>query len=184
MGAKKRMKQTAFQKTKVLIIDLSKGFGGASVRALGLLSGLPAGTGALAALENSPVACEAVRRGLTVFTVGRGKLDPAIGKNIVRLIRSESFNVLDTQNIQSKLWGSLAACLTRTPLVSTLNSYYRMEHHNSPKGRIYQMLESMTRMYTARTIAVSNENKTCLTRDGNKETAVIPNAVDPAITCI
>lgn len=129
---------------RVLIVDLSLGFGGASSRVLTLLKQLPAGSVALAGLENAMVTRYARQYGFPVHIVGKRKTDPMILPNLIRLIRQGHFQVIDTQNIQSKVWASLAAAFTGKTLVSTLNSWYLSEHGGSLKGKVYQRLELMT----------------------------------------
>ena len=109
---------------KVLIVDLSESYGGASARILTLMQNYPAGQIALAVLKGSPVAKYAEEKNLFVIPVGRKKYDVSILFSLVNAIRSFDFEVVDTQNIQSKFWASLSVLLTRTALVSTLNSWY------------------------------------------------------------
>jgi len=171
---------------KVLIIDLSNTFGGASVRALCILHELPEGRGALVSLENSPVTKYAIDSGLKVYTVAQNKFDPRIIFNILKILKKGKYNVLDTQNIQSKVWASFVAGFTKTALVSTLNSYYKLEHKNSFKGRMYQKLETITQIVTDLNIVVSSEIQNHLLEDGIKreDIVLIPNAVDPKISQI
>lgn len=119
---------------KVLLVDLSHQFGGSSTRVLGLLSALPPGQAGLAAIQGSPVFEQAKRMGLIAHPVGKGKTDWRILPNLVRLVREQGYQVLDTQNIQSKFWGSLAALWSGAALVSTLNSWYDFEHGGNWKG--------------------------------------------------
>lgn len=172
------------EESRVLFIDLSNNFGGASVRALKILCRLPENRCALVSLEDSPVTNQAINMGVNVYEVGKNKFDPRIMIHLIKIIRSGNYNVLDTQNIQSKIWGSLASWLTKTALVSTLNSYYRIEHQNSIKGIIYQKLETITQILTDRNIVVSLEIQNYLIADGIgcEDIVLIPNAVDPDIS--
>ncbi len=184
------MTQKSFKKKigspKVLIIDLSNTFGGASVRALSILSQMPQGTGALVSLEKSPVTNHAIKNGIKVYTVAKNKFDPRIIFNILKIIKKENYNVLDTQNIQSKFWACFVSWYAKIVLVSTLNSYYKFEHNNSFKGRIYQKLETISQIVTDRNIVVSSEIQNHLMKDGvkSKDIVLIPNAVDPNISHI
>jgi hypothetical protein len=108
---------------RTLVVDLSTRFGGATMRALDLIKGMPDGQAALAGLEGSPATRRAADLGLEVYTVGRSKCDPLILKRLIRLAQTKGFNIFDTQNPQSKLWGTLAARITKAGLVSTLNSW-------------------------------------------------------------
>lgn len=165
---------------KTLIVDLSERFGGASARVISLLRGLPAGSVALAALQDSPVAREAQKAGCAVHILARRKSDVRILPRLIRVVRQGGFAILDTQNIQSKVWGSLAAALTGRIVVSTLNSWYAGEHGRSSfKGRVYQQLEFLTKWRLARTIVVSREIHAALLEHGYEPTRVdmIYNAV-------
>ncbi len=140
---------------KVLLVDLSHQFGGSSTRVLGLLSALPRGQAGLAAIQGSPVFEQAQRMGLAVHSVGIGKTDWRILPNLVRLIHEHGYQVVDTQNIQSKFWGSLAALWGGAALVSTLNSWYEFEHGGNWKGKLYTALELATNFRLGGYIVVS-----------------------------
>jgi glycosyltransferase involved in cell wall biosynthesis len=154
-------------KIKTLIIDLSERFGGASTRVISQMRAFPDGEIALAALEGSPVAEGANKAGCEVHIVGRRKTDPLIFRRLVQIIRSEGYQLLDTQNIQSKVWGHLAAIRTGIPLISTLNSWYASEHDSGGmKGRIYAGLEFLTNSSLARYIVVSKDIHSALVKSG------------------
>ena len=164
-------------------MDLSNFYGGASSRVLSMLTRFPSGTAALAGLENGAVTREAKRLGLPVHVLGSRKTDPRILPRLVRLIRKEGFQVLDTQNIQSKFYASLAAALTRVALVSTINSWYENEHGGaSTRGKIYTTLELATNRNLALYVTVSEKDRGMLLRSGIPEEKVelIYNAVDTA----
>jgi glycosyltransferase involved in cell wall biosynthesis len=96
------------------------------------------------------------------------------------VVREGGYQILDTQNIQSKFWASLAALLTKTTLVSTLNSWYPGEHgRSSLKGNLYLWLEFLTNRKLARMIVVSREIYSALMKKGFAPSRVdmIPNAV-------
>lgn len=174
---------------QTLIIDLSKNFGGADTRVLNLMRKLPRDRVALATLQNSPLASEAERAGLRVFRVGKDKSSWEIIRNLVSIIRSEGVQVLDTQNPQSKFWGSISAGLTGVALVSTLNSWYANEHgQRSLKGLLYAMLELNTNSFLDRYIVVARSIFDALVERGVAPDKIdlIYNAVEsdcaPAIT--
>jgi glycosyltransferase involved in cell wall biosynthesis len=164
---------------RALVIDLSTKFGGASMRALDLIRGMPDGQAALAGLEGSPSVRRAADLGLEVYAVGNRKFDPLIVYRLVRLARREGFNVFDTQNPQSKLWGTLAACIARVGLISTLNSWYFAEHQGRWRGWFYQGIEFFTLPLTDACIAVSSDIEKKLEKTAKKKihTEMISNAV-------
>ena len=169
---------------KTLIIDLSNFYGGASSRVLSMLTRFPSGSAALAGLENSAVTLEAKRLGLPIHVLGSGKTDPRILPRLIRLIRKEGFQILDTQNIQSKFYASLAASLTRVALVSTINSWYENEHGGaSTRGKIYTMLELATNRNLALYVTVSEKDRSMLFQSGIPEDKIelIYNAVNTTL---
>lgn len=169
---------------KTLIVDLSMKYGGSSSRVLSLLRRFPAGTAALAGLERGAVTREALRLGLPVHILGHRKTDPFILTRLVRLIRAEGYQVLDSQNIQSKVFASLAASLTGAALVSTINSWYANEHGKaSLKGKIYTALELATNWNLSLYITVSERDRQNLLRAHIREDdiALIYNAVDATV---
>lgn len=170
---------------RTLIIDLAVGYGGSSSRVLGLLRGLSYQGVALAGLDHSAVVLAAQNEGLPVYTLGSNKADPRILTRLIHLIHSNGFQVLDTQNIQSKFWASIAAGITHTILVSTINSWYASEHGQSStksriKGYIYTALELLTNWNLDLYITVSEKDRQALLRAKIHEESIelIYNAVD------
>jgi len=173
---------------RTLIVNLAVRYGGSSSRVLSLMEQLPAGSVALAALEGAAITKRARSIGLPLFTVGSKKADPLIVPRLARVIRNHGFRVVDTQNIQSKFWGSLAAAKTGTALISTLNSWYPEEHGARLKGRIYQIIETVTNRKLDLYIAVSQQILRSLLKAGvrRESIVVIPNAVklkQPPVSC-
>ncbi len=162
-----------------MLIDLSKHFGGASKRALALLGGLSGEQCALAVLQDSPIARLAADHQYDCHVIARHKLDVQISKRLDHLIQRHRFQVIDTQNPQSQLWGRLAAAGSGAALVSTLNSWYFDEHGGNWKGRFYQRLQQITNPRVDLFIAVSTEIRERLLSNGIDEEriALIPNAV-------
>lgn len=140
---------------KVLFVDLSHRFGGSSTRVLGQLSLLPRERAGLAVIEDSPVCRQAQELGFTVHPVGRSKTDWRILLRLVHLIRREGYQILDTQNIQSKFWASLATLWTKAVLISTLNSWYVFEHGRNWRARVYTALELLTNFRLGGYVTVS-----------------------------
>lgn len=169
------------RKPKVLIIDLSLKYGGATSRILALMSRASPGTIGLAALESSFIAQEAIKLNIPTHIIGKSKTDTGIIKRLISLIRNEGYQILDTQNIQSKFWGSIAAHFTNTALISTINSWYANEHGKvSFKGRFYTMLELATNSSLDLYITVSENDRQSLLRSNipNEKIELIYNAVN------
>lgn len=166
---------------KVLIVDLSMNYGGSSSRVLSLMAKAIPGKIALAGLKSGAITLQAQRLGLPVHILGRHKADLRILSQLVRLIREQDYQILDTQNIQSKFWASIAAKLTNTTLISTINSWYANEHgRSSIKGKIYTGLELLTNWGLNLYITVSEKDRQALLRSKISETAIelIYNAVE------
>lgn len=142
---------------RVLYLDMSVRYGGASSRCINLLSHAPKGTWALAGLKDSPVIRIAAEKGIEHYVLGTKKYSPALIPRLKQVVREQGFQIIDTQNAQSKFWGGIVARQMHLPLVSTLNSWYTAEHGGSAKGRFYQFIESATAGFTSAYIAVSQD---------------------------
>lgn len=165
---------------KTLIVDLSMHYGGSTSRVLSLLKHFPASMIALAGMEQGAVTQRARSLGHKVHIVGRKKFDPGIVRRLVRVIRDEGYKVLDTQNIQSKLWGSISAGISGAALVSTIHSWYSAEHGGSWKGRIYQLIETGSNRNLDLCITVSSKDSARLMESGFPEPRIfqILNSID------
>lgn len=152
---------------KTLIVDLSTQYGGSTSRVLSMLTRFPQGQVLLASLDKSAITREAQKLGLPVHIVGHRKTDPRIIMRLVDLIRTHHIQVLDSQNIQSKFYASIASTGTRTALVSTINSWYANEHGGkSIKGWLYTLLELLTNWNLSLYITVSQKDRQALLRSG------------------
>ena len=170
---------------KVLIVDLSKDYGGASARALTLMQNYPQGRIILAALENSPVAQYALEKNLSTIVVGKKKYDVRIFFSLTKAIRVYGIDIVDVQNIQSKFWGSLSAFFSKVTLVSTLNSWYFSEHQRTNiKGMIYTAIELLTNWSMPHYIVVSQKifDALCRVRVNPNCISLVYNAVDVNMT--
>jgi glycosyltransferase involved in cell wall biosynthesis len=172
---------------KVLILDLSKYYGGSNSRILSLMTRSQAGTIGLAGLKNGVITKQAQELGLTVHAVAGHKAHPRLLFRLMRVIRQEGYSVLDSQNIQSKFWANLAALLTGTALVSTLNSWYAHEHSTTlVKGRFYTSLELFTNQSLDVYITVSEKDRQMLLSSGIPEDTIelIYNTIDLDVSSI
>lgn len=181
------MSQTITSSPKVLVVDFSNYYGGASSRVLSLMARAKPGTIALAGLESGAITKQARQLALPVRALANHKADPRLLFRLIRLIHEESYNVLDTQNIQSKFWANFAAMFTRISLISTLNSWYANEHgKTSLKGRIYTSMELLSNQSLDLYVTVSERDRQALLKAGLPEDKVelIYNAVDANLSAI
>ncbi len=125
---------------KVLLLDLSAQFGGASSRVLGLLAHYPEQRALLGALTDSPVYREAQALGLPVVGLGRHKADPRLLARLCRLCRAQGIELIDSHNIQSQFWAHWASRRCGVPHVSTLNSWYALEYRHHWRAQLYPRL--------------------------------------------
>jgi glycosyltransferase involved in cell wall biosynthesis len=172
---------------KVLILDLSKNYGGSNSRILSLMTRAKPGTVGLAGLKSGAITKQAMQLGLPVHVVSSHKADPRLLVRLIQVIRKEEYNVLDSQNIQSKFWANLAAIITRTALVSTLNSWYAHEHSTTfIKGKFYTSLELLTNQSLDLYITVSEKDRQMLLKSGIPEDKIelIYNTIDLDISSI
>jgi glycosyltransferase involved in cell wall biosynthesis len=181
------MSQPIASSPKVLIVDLSNNYGGSTSRVLSLMARAAPGTIALAGLRSGAITRQALQLGVPVHIVAAHKADPRLLFRLIQVIRQGGYNLLDSQNIQSKFWANLAALATRTALVSTLNSWYANEHGKaSTKGKIYTSLELLTNQSLDLYITVSEKDRQSLLRSGIPGSAIelIYNAVDVNLPAI
>ena len=172
---------------KVLILDLSKYYGGSNSRILSLMARSKPGTIGLAGLGNGVITRQAIQMGLRVHALSGHKADPRLLFRLVKVIREEGYTVLDSQNIQSKFWANIAALSTGTALVSTLNSWYAHEHSTTfLKGRLYTSLELWTNQGLDLYITVSEKDRQMLLASGIPDMAIelIYNTIDLDVSSI
>jgi glycosyltransferase involved in cell wall biosynthesis len=143
---------------RVLIVDISDNFGGANARVLALMKKLPRDKVGLATLMGSRIAPELEALGYDVHKVADNKFDPRIPIRLMKITREFGYQLIDTQNPNSKLWGSIAAFYCQLPLISTLNSWYMNEHPRfSARWLTYSAVELMTNFSLKRYIVVSRQ---------------------------
>jgi glycosyltransferase involved in cell wall biosynthesis len=165
---------------RTLVVDLSKRYGGSSARVLSQIAKMPHDRVALVGLEGGAITKRARDLNLPVHIGKFKKFDVRIVSWLTRLIREGDYELMDTQNVQSKLWGSLAAKRTGIALISTINSWYTAEHGANMKGRIYQAIELLTNRALDLYIVVSSDGREHLLAEGipQDKIVLIPNAID------
>ncbi len=144
----------------VLIIDLAKRYGGAEVRVLDTAKSLHGQYPyAVATLAGSPLHQRLEAAKLISLPVPFSRGDPRLLIFLWRAIRQEGYRVLDAHNVQSQFWGHLAAMLAgKITKVSTVHSAYKLEHHNSLKGRAYEQVLRLNAWWGVHFITVSAAN--------------------------
>ena len=181
------MEQVNFQIPRVLIVDISANFGGANARVLGIMKKFPPDRIGLATIEGSMIAPELETMGYPVHRLAGNKFDPRIFPRMARIIRKFGYQVVDTQNPQSKLWGSLSAFWCRAALISTLNSWYMNEHPKySLRWFVYSIMEFLTNFSLSQYIVVSHEIQNDILATGipAEKINLIYNAVELDIASI
>jgi glycosyltransferase involved in cell wall biosynthesis len=145
-------------KSRVLLVDLARYYGGADVRVLELARSL-ASIGhpyAVATLEGSALQERLVLEHLEGLPVPFTRSDPSIVSFLRRAIRRHGFDVVDAHNPQSQFWGCFASAWARgVKLVCTVHSAYRLEHQGSMRGRLYEQVLHLNGLAGAQFIAVS-----------------------------
>jgi glycosyltransferase involved in cell wall biosynthesis len=140
-----------------LLVDLATTEGGASQRGLTLLTALPAGSAALAALAGGSLADRARVSGIEVHSLGARKWDPRVGRRLTAAARAPGFDVLDAQNPQAKAWSVWAVRATGAALVSTVHSWAADEFAGSVRGFLYRWVELAAAREARAVIAVSTD---------------------------
>jgi glycosyltransferase involved in cell wall biosynthesis len=169
----------------VMIVDLSKRFGGADVRVLQLAAALRASgvPFVVATLSGSPLHRRLAAAGHPRLAIARRRGDPRIVLDLARVLRANGFGVIDAQNPQSQLWSLLAGLAARVPVrVTTVHSQYMAEHGGSARGRFYEGVLRLNRRLGGRFVVVSEPTRAYVESIGVPagRTALIANAVPPA----
>ena len=157
------------EKLKILIVDLSLKYGGASTRAVSIARSLSPWDCAIVGIRKSPVVLLSETLGIPVREVGFSRIDPFIPFRLAKIIRSENIDIIDTQNIQSKFWVSITRLFVRFSFVSTVNSDYKLENGRSWKSYLYNLIDTLTNSKVDRYIAVSDAIKKRLIKNAVQE---------------
>lgn len=150
------LKGDAVMSPAVLIVSLSKRFGGAEVRVLQTASGLHGKCRyAVAVLKDSPLHRKLIEAGASVLPVSYGRGDPRLFFALIRMIKANGFTVVDAHNPQSQFWGFMAASFCRVPvMISTVHSSYGLTEKGLKKV-LYETTLRLNRLLGCRFIAVS-----------------------------
>lgn len=167
----------------VLIVDLSKYFGGTDVRVLNLARALHGKRDyAVAVLEGSPLHDRLKAENLNTAATHYRRSDPRIIGFLRGVMRERGLTIIDTHNPQSQFWGAIAARLTDgVRAIATMHSAYRLEHNGSLKGRLYEQIIHLHRLLGGDFIAVSEAVQQYLIECGVPAAQIhlIANAIMP-----
>ena len=140
----------------VLIVQLSKRFGGADVRVLDTARALhkQGWHYRVATLGQSPLWEKLVAEGLNVLPLSYRRADPRHGWALVKAIHKEGLTVVDAHNPQSQVWGALAAWWAGVQVrVATVHTVYRVAHVG--KGRWHELALWLGKWMGCRFVVVS-----------------------------
>jgi glycosyltransferase involved in cell wall biosynthesis len=165
---------------KVLLVLISKSFGGAEVRVLTQARALQDRTGGatIATIRGSMLhqRLEGDDLPYVVLESGRGSLGMLF--ELRKIMAEGGYHVMDAHNVQSILWGAWAAALAGVPRrVATVHSDFAAEYPGM-KGRAYAGVLTATRPVIGHTITVTEvlqQQAEAAGRGANS--TLIPNAV-------
>ncbi len=164
----------------VLLVDLAQSFGGAEVRVLTQAEALQkvVANCRVATLEGSALHKRLQAQGLPFELIKAGRASPQMALSLRDVIRRGSYHVIDAHNVQSVLWGHLAALLAGAPgRVTTIHSDYGGEYPGV-KGRVYEGILWINRWIARQYITVSEVLQEKSARQGiGKRSTLIHNAV-------
>lgn len=143
----------------VLLVSLSKRFGGADVRVLQTARGLHQRCPyAVATLGKSPLYHKLLAEGLTVLECGTNRASPGLLFSLLRFIKQNQVAVVDSHNPQSQFWGILAGWFAGVPnRICTAHSVYGKADAGFFHQLLYRFVLFQNWLLGARFIVVSPE---------------------------
>lgn len=164
----------------VLIVDLSKNFGGVDVRVIDVASSLhglrPYG---VAVLDGSLIHQRLAALSLNVLPIDVSRGDPRMLLALLREIRQGHYMVVDAHNPQSQFWGLMAAFIARVPgRISSVHTAYSVTPGGF-KGWLYSLVLRLNRLWGCTYMTVSESIASYLNSLGVKQAdiALIYNGV-------
>ena len=123
---------------KIVLVDLSRRFGGADMRVLQLATRLPAQWDVgVAVLAGSETEARFSREGLKLHRVRAARRNPQTMIELVRLFRAIGPDIADCHNAQSQLWGLPAARIAGVPArIATMHSVYEQ---SEGRGQVWRV---------------------------------------------
>lgn len=160
-------------KPSVLIISLSKHFGGAEVRVIETAALLQGKCNyAVVTLKDTPLQHKLQERGLNTIPLSVSKANPTALLHIYKIIKSGGFSVVDAHNPQSQLWGLLAAVFARTALIiCTVHSSYGHTETGMRK-LLYELILKLNMLFDVSFLSVSEAVSIYLAGLGAKQSSI------------
>ncbi len=139
----------------VLIVQLSKRYGGADVRVLDMARAMHGKRPYMVAtLGKSPLWEKLHAAGLNALPLPYSRSDPRHLFALRKMIKDEGYQVVDAHNPQSQVWGLLAGYLAKVPkLISTVHTVYRVAHVG--RGPLHELALRLNRRWGCRFVTVS-----------------------------
>lgn len=164
----------------ILIVDLSKWYGGVDARVLETAFALHGHRPyAVVTLQNSPIHKRLVEANLVAMPLHFSRCSPRLLFAILSAIRQYGYKVVDAHNPQSQFWGLLAARLARVPvMVTTVHSSYGIADRGL-KGWLYEWVLNLNARWNCHFIAVSETVCEYLQQLGiqNRQISLIHNSI-------
>jgi glycosyltransferase involved in cell wall biosynthesis len=177
------MKPATGDRPRVLLVDLSRHYGGADRRVHQTATALADRCDiAVAVLGGSVVERELRAAGVEVFSVHRRRHDPRIIGDLKRIAGTVRPHVIDAHNPQSQLWGLLAARAAGVKArLMTVHSVYRTAHRGVVRQRSHEAVLVLARTLGAEFLAVSRSVRDYLAHLGVDRSRIhlVPNGIEP-----
>ncbi len=157
------------QPPSVLLVCITTVFGGAEVRVMQTARALEAAGWPyrVAVLPDSPLHERLRSEGLATEPMGKSRADPRILPALIRAARRIRADVIDSHNMQSQYWASLAAgFLPGIRRIVTVHSVYRECYPKPPKTQIHEGALRLGRLVGSKYLAVSETVAADLERIG------------------
>ncbi len=166
---------------RVLIVDLSKNFGGADVRVEQIARGLSAKFDiSIAVIEGSQTHHRLKALGVRLWLLPRSRKDPRLVLDLIHLMNRVQPHVVDAHNPQSLLWGLLAARAANVPIrVATFHSIFEVSEKRRFGRQLYNGLNWLSDKTSTHIVSVSDSVTDFLVGRGisKRRIETIPNGV-------
>ena len=164
----------------ILIVDLSRNFGGVDVRVIDVARGLHGlRPYAVAVLRDSLIHQRLAALNLNVLPIDVSRGDPRMLMALLREIRKGRYVVVDAHNPQSQFWGLMAAFIARVPgRISSVHTPYSVTP-GGLKGWLYSQVLRLNGLWGCTYMTVSKSIASYLSSLGVKHSdiALIYNGV-------